>query len=315
MKQRKEKRTERSLLLLSALMMGIVALGGIVTGLWSGSQAILLDGIFSVAAILIKILMMVTSDLTRRESSRQFQFGYWQLEPVVMLVEGVFTMIIVIYAFGAGIASFMAGGHKMSFGLATYYAAFFTIADWLFYQYVRKANEKVKSYLVHYDNVSWFVDASLATGLLISFALAWAMQYTRFAWLGVYVDPAIMLILAVQMIPPALKIIIPSVKQLLGVAPEELHIHVQAVMDEYMERYGFSDYVSSVQAFGKEKIIEIDILVDTNYPIQGVAALDKIRNEINESLGYAPHEVWLTISFTTTKDWMARDYEIAEAQS
>ncbi|MCH4178970.1 MAG: cation transporter [Megasphaera sp.] len=305
--------TERNLLLLSAIMMSIVAIGGITAGLWSGSQAIFLDGIFSVAAVFIKMLMMVTSNLTRRESSRQFQFGYWQLEPVVMLVEGVFTMFIVVYAFNAGVMCLLAGGHKMSFGVAAYYAAFFTVADWAFYYYVRQTNKKVKSYLVHYDNVSWFVDASLATGLLISFTVAWAMQYTKFAWIGVYIDPVIMLILSVQMIPPTLKIIIPSVKQLLGVAPQDVHTHVQNVMDEYMEQYRFNDYVSSVQAFGREKVIEIDILVDKDYPIQGVAALDRIRDEISKSLGYPPHEIWLTISFTTTKEWMAQDYEIAKA--
>jgi predicted Co/Zn/Cd cation transporter (cation efflux family) len=53
--------------------------------------------------------------------------------------------------------------------------------------------------------------------------------------------------------------------------------------------------------------------VDKDYPIQGVAALDRIRDEISKSLGYPPHEIWLTISFTTTKEWMAQDYEIAKA--
>lgn len=313
MGRKKAHREEKRLLVLSASMMGIVAIGGTVTGILSDSQAILLDGIFSFAAIIIKVLMMVTSDLTRRESSRQFQFGYWQCEPVVMLLEGLFTVFIVIYALGAGIAGIFSGGHTMSFQLAFYYAAFFTIADWLFYFYVHHTNKKVQSYLVYYDNVSWFVDASLATGLLVSFGLVRIMEQTRFAYLGVYVDPVIMIVLALQMILPAMKILTPAVKQLLGVAPVELHNHVQQVMDAAMKRYHFSDYVSSVQVFGRAKIIEIDILLPKDYPVQSVVALDMIRNEIDASLGYSRYEKWVTISFTTTKDWMAKDYDLAEA--
>jgi predicted Co/Zn/Cd cation transporter (cation efflux family) len=306
------KRSEKQILVLSAAMMGLVAVGGTVTGILSNSQAILLDGIFSFVAIIIKVLMMITSELTQRESSKRFQFGYWQCEPVVMLLEGVFTLLVVVYAFYAGVAGLWEGGHMMSFGIATYYAGFFVIADWAFYFYVRHVNKKVQSYLVHYDNVSWFVDATLATGLLISFALAWCMQFTRFAYLGVYVDSLIMIVLAVQMVPPALKILSPSVKQILGIAPIELHNHVQSIMDQYMDRYGFSDYVSSVQAYGRAKIIEIDILLPRNYPIQNVAELDQIRNEIDKSIGYPVYEKWVTISFTTTKSWMARDYELEE---
>ena len=309
-----EKRNEERILIQSAAMMGLVAVGGLVTGVLSNSQAVLLDGIFSIIAVFIKVLMLATARLTRRESSKQFQFGYWQFEPVVMMVEGIFDLIVVVYAFMAGVMSFRAGGHAMSFSIAIYYAAFFVAADMAFYLYVRKANEKAKSYLVHYDNISWLIDAVLASGLLVSFVVAWSLQFTPYARWGVYVDPLIMIALAVQMVPPAFKILIPAVKQILGVAPMELHDHVQEVMDRFMEQYGFRDYVSSVQAYGRAKIIEIDILLPVDYPVQTVTELDRIRNEIDKAIGFRPFEKWVTISFTATKKWMARDYELEEAR-
>lgn len=310
-----EKRSEERILLQSAAMMALVAVGGLVTGVLSNSQAVLLDGIFSIVAVFIKVLMMATARLTQRESSKQFQFGYWQFEPVVMMVEGVFDLIVVGYAFVAGVASFMAGGHMMSFSIAIYYAAFFVVADSLFYLYVRRANRKVKSYLVHYDNISWLIDAVLASGLLISFVLAWCLQFTSYAALAMYVDPLIMIVLAVQMIPPALKILVPAIKQILGVAPMELHNHVQQVMDQFLAEYKFKDYVSSVQEYGRAKIIEIDILLPVDYPIQSVWALDSIRNKIDNAIGFPAYEKWVTISFTSTKRWMAKDYELEETEA
>lgn len=308
------QRQEQRLLEQSAIMMTLVAVGGIATGVLSNSHAILVDGVFSVIAVLIKLLMIATSRLTSRETSKKFQFGYWQFEPLVLFTEGSFTLLVVFYAFFSGLLSIVNGGNPIQFDFAIVYALFFTIADGVYYGYVRHINKKLKSNLVHFDNVSWFVDCMLSAGLLVSFVLAEMLTYTPYAWLDRYVDPAILIVLSVQMVPTALKILIPSVKQILGVAPQELHEHVQKVMDEFIIRYDFKDYVSSVQEYGNTKIIEIDILVPKTYEVCQVVELDRIRNEIDEAIGFPQYQKWLTITFTTTRKWMAKDYLLDEEE-
>lgn len=83
-------------------------------------------------------------------------------------------------------------------------------------------------------------------------------------------------------------------------------------MDRFMEKYSFKDYVTSVQAYGNSRIIEIDILVPKKFPYQTIAELDRIRNEIDEEIGGNPTEKWVTISFTATRKWMAKDYLLDE---
>ena len=82
------KQIEQRLLLQSALLMLLVAVSGTVTGVLTGSAAVLLDGIASFIAVIIKIMMIITSKLIARETSKRFQFGYWQFEPLVLLLEG-----------------------------------------------------------------------------------------------------------------------------------------------------------------------------------------------------------------------------------
>ena len=41
--------------------------------------------------------------------------------------------------------------------------------------------------------------------------------------------------------------------------------------------------------------------------------LDAIRNEIDEAIGGRAEEKWVTITFTATKRWMAKDYLLDEA--
>ena len=75
-----------------------------------------------------------------------------------------------------------------------------------------------------------------------------------------------------------------------------------------MEKYNFKDYVSSVQVYGNTRIIEIDIQFLRTSHIRQIAEIDAIRNEIDQEIGGNPTEKWVTISFTGTRKWMAKDY-------
>ena len=182
----------------------------------------------------------------------------------------------------------------------------------IYYLYVRRINKSLQSNLIKFDNVSWYVDALLEAAILISFVVAIMLEGTAYADWAAYIDPIVLIVLAVQMIPSAFRIIIPSVKQVLGWAPTSLHNEVQEIMDRFMEKYNFKDYVSSVQVYGNTRIIEIDILVRKNFPYQTIAEIDAIRNEIDQEIGGNPTEKWVTISFTGTRKWMAKDYLLEE---
>ncbi len=303
---------EQRLLWQSTGLMALVAVAATLMGILSNSQAILLDGIFSFVAVLIKLMMLATSKLISKETSRRFQFGYWQFEPLVLIVEGSFTLIVVVYAFALAIISLLHGGHAMDFGLGIYYALFFAVAEWAYYFYVKRVNKKLKSNLIHFDNISWSIDAMLTSSILLSFVVAYFVEQTEWAHYTKLVDPLIILFLSIQMTPSALKILIPSVKQIIGVAPRDLHDEVQTVMDDFMKRYRFRDYVTSVQQYGNMRMIEIDILLSKHHDIQTVVDADKIRAEIDEALGGRHVEKWLTITFTTTRRWMASDYDLEE---
>lgn len=306
--------TEQRLLWQSAGLMGLIAVAATWFGLLTNSHAILIDGIFSFVAVIIKILMIMTSRLTTRESSKKFQFGYWQFEPLVLAAEGGFTLIIVVYAFLNGMISLFSGGNAMNFGLAIIYALTFTFANMGYYLYVHRVNRKLKSSLIHFDNMSWLVDACFAASLFISFGLAYLLERTQYVHYGVFVDPVILIILSLTMMPVALNILGPAVRQVLGMAPEGLHEKVHEVMDDFMVRYRFKDYVSSVQRYGKIAFIDIDILIPKSYPIQEVGDLDRIRDEIDKALGGKSVRKWLTITFTTSRRWMAQDYELLEEE-
>ncbi|MDU5734329.1 MAG: cation transporter [Veillonella sp.] len=292
---------EQKLLMQSVGLMALVAVSGTIMGIVTGSSAVLLDGVFSFVDVVIKIMMLMTAKLVARETSKRFQFGYWQFEPLVLAVEGFFILLIVLYALSSGITDLLSGGRHVDFGPAIFYAIFFTVAD-------------TQSNLIKFDNVSWYVDALLEAAILISFVVATMLESTEYARWATYIDPIVLIVLAVQMVPSAFRIIVPSMKQILGWAPTSLHNEVQEIMDRFMEKYNFKDYVTSVQVYGNTRIIEIDILVPKSFPYQTIAEIDAIRNEIDQEIGGNPTEKWVTISFTGTRKWMAKDYLLDEEE-
>lgn len=311
MEYMENQRLEQRLLWQSAGLMMLVGIVATIVGALTNSYAILLDGIFSFVAFLIKLLMLITSKLITKGNSRSFQFGYWQFEPLVLIAEGSFTLIVVVYAFSTGLTSLLNGGHETNFGIAIYYAMFFTLADYGYYIYVKRINRTLQSNLVHFDNISWSIDAALTAGLLISFFVAYLLNFTSYKAYTRYVDPLVLMAIAIQMIPSALRILVPSVKQIIGVAPKDLHKEVQTVMDDFMRIYHFRDYVTSVQQYGNMEIIDIDILLKRD-SIMTVAEMDMLRLEIDEALGGKDVEKWLTISFTAGRRWMTRDYDAVD---
>jgi cation diffusion facilitator family transporter len=298
-------RGEQSLLKQSTILMFAVAIAGIVTGVVSGAQSILFDGFFSLIATAIKVLMLITAKLIAKKSNDRFQFGYWHLEPMVLLIEGSFLFLIAIYAFLNGVFGIINGGREVELGLVIIYAAVFTVIEFGYFFYVRYRNRTLKSSLIQFDNISWLVDAMLSVGLLISFLAALLLKSQGYDEWAVYVDPLILILLALSMLAPAFKILRPALRDVLGIAPDQLDDKVREVMDAAQAKHGFDDYVSYVQKHGRARFIEIHVVLPADYPVDNVATLDKLREEISTGLGKPDAARWLTISFTGDRKWVA----------
>jgi cation diffusion facilitator family transporter len=298
-------RGEQALLKQSTVLMFAVAIAGIVTGFISGAQSILFDGFFSLIATFIKILMLITAQLIAKQSNQRFQFGFWHLEPMVLLIEGSFLLLIAIYAFLNGVFGILNGGREIELGFVIVYAAVFSVVEFAYFFYVRHRNRTLKSSLIQFDNISWLVDAMLSVGLLVSFICALLLKHYGHGQWAVYVDPAILILLALSMLPPALKILRPALRDVLGIAPDQLDEKVRGVMEQAKLAHGFDDYISYVQKHGRARFIEIHIVLPADYPLQNVATLDELREEISAQLGQADSARWLTISFTGDRKWIA----------
>jgi predicted Co/Zn/Cd cation transporter (cation efflux family) len=289
---------EARLLQFSVAATVVIALLGVLFGLLARSPAILFDGFFSLLDAAITWLTLAVARLVASEGSARFQYGFWHLEPLVILLKASVLIFLVAFAFLGAINSMLKGGYEPEFGIALAYAAVVAAICFVMWWWMRGHAERIDSGLVRLDVKSWLMSALVTTALLIAFGLALALEGTEAEWLVSYVDPAVLALLSLVLLPMPFREARESLTEILGLSPPEIDAHVRAVMADFVARHGFPAFRSYVSKAGRARFIEISVLVPGSLTLP-VAEIDAFRDEIGEAIGDPGPDRWLTIVFTS----------------
>jgi predicted Co/Zn/Cd cation transporter (cation efflux family) len=290
---------EARLLKFSILATIVIALLGVLFGLLARSPAILFDGFFSLLDAAITWLTLVVAQLVASQGNRRFQYGYWHLEPLVILLKASVLIFLAAFAFLSSLNSILKGGYEPEFGLGMIYASVVALIAYTLWWWMRGHAMRIDSGLVWLDVKAWLMSALITSALLVAFALAMALRGTSWDWLIRYVDPAILALLSLALIPMPFREAREALAETLVITPTELDAHVRAVMDEFIARRGFAAYESYVSKSGRGRFIEISILVPASLTL-AVSDYDDMRSEIGDAIGEGGPDRWLTIMFTSS---------------
>lgn len=289
---------EASLLRLSIWATLLISALGVLFGLLSGSLAILFDGLFSLADAGVTWLMLVVARLVAQESNQKFQYGYWHLEPLVVALKAAVLMTLVVFGFLGALQSIQAGGHTPDLGPAIGYAAVVVVICVATWFWMWRQNDRIGSALVALDMKAWAMSGVITAALLLAFLAAMAMRGTALEHLIPYVDPAILAILSLAILPVPWKDARLAFRDIFGIVPQQLDTHVHVVMDAFVETHGFAGYESYVTATGRARFIEISVLAKPGMPPRTIEHFDELRAEIGDAIGDRGPDRWLTIVFT-----------------
>ena len=289
---------EARILAVSLAATVVVAGGGILCGVLSGSTAILFDGLFSSIDVVMTAATLHVARLLVRQADRRFQFGYWHFEPLVLAFNSCVLTLLCAYAFFNAVLGLIAGGHAISFGTALLYTGSVSVLCAAMYLYQRRSNESVKSEFVRLDMHSWLISGVITGALLVAFAAGAAMQGTDLDYLIPFIDPAVLALLAPLLIVTPIATARSAFRDIFLMAPQNLDLEIKQAMDEIVRRRGFSGYSSSLAKVGRADFLEVCVLLPAGYALGTVESLDAMRREIATALGGAGNERWLTIMFT-----------------
>ncbi|MBR0650767.1 cation transporter [Roseomonas terrae] len=305
-------RTEQDVLKTSIGATILVAASGIFFGIVSGSSSIafdgaysLMDAVMSVLALIVARLIMgyATDTIAPSRLRDRFSVGFWHLEPIVLGVNGLLLMGVSAYALINAVGSLLAGGNPLLFDYAIIYAAVTLAACVAMASFAKRANRSIRSEFIALDATAWMMSAGITAALLVAFIGGQLVQGTRFDWVTPYIDPAVLALVCLVLIPLPVPVVRRALEDILLMTPDGLRAHVDAVAADAVRQHGFESYRAYVARVGRSTQIDLYFVVPSGMPARTMEAWDRLRSEISERVGEESPNRWLTIVFTADEGW------------
>jgi cation diffusion facilitator family transporter len=295
------EQTALTVSIVASATIGVMGIGG---GLMIGSRAIMFDGMYGFVDVMLTLGSLAVSKLVTREPSPQFQFGYWHLEPMVGVVQSAILATACLYGVVNAILGLMSGGYDVAFGYGTIWAGVMSVLGMAMAAYINWRARAQRSLLLEVDYRGWLLSGVLSLALLASYGIAiWLKDSAHREWVP-YIDPLMLLLLSIALLPMPVKILFDAMREVLEVAPTELDLQVRVVMDELVRNRGFLKYSSYVSQVGRVRFVEIHILVPRGFRVDTVDAVDSLRREVEARLDATWPHLWLTVDMTANPEWI-----------
>ncbi|WP_324017860.1 cation diffusion facilitator family transporter [Aeromonas hydrophila] len=296
-------RTEKQALTLSLFGCITFAIFGIGYGLFVGSNAIMLDGIFTLFSMGMTGLGLITAYLVTRPSDARFQYGYAHFEPIANVINGTIILLLCLAALYNGLTTLLAGGREIDLGHALIYAIVSTFFCGIIYRVEADVAERVNSELVRVDSKEWLVDTLLSTTLLIGFVVAIGLDAIGYGHYNRYIDPVLVSLLALCATLIPIKVLGRNLREVLKIAPKgDVSRLVASEVEALRLRHGIECY-SHLAKSGRRFDLELNILVapGQEWPVE---RQDALRQELWSRLGDTLGDAWLSVCFTREKRWL-----------
>jgi predicted Co/Zn/Cd cation transporter (cation efflux family) len=303
---------ERGVLRISIAVTVFVAAFGIIFGLLSRSFSIMFDGVYalvdaSMSLLALVVVNLITSYATETRLSRRlrerFTFGFWHLEPMVLGLNGMLLIGVGCYAFINAVSSLLAGGHELRFGFAIIYAVVTFVACVAIAVVETRANRLIGSDFIKLDVRAWVMSGGITAALLIAFCLGYLVQGTPWAWISPYIDPAVLTLVCLVIIPLPVSSVQQALSEVLLVTPAAMMASVEEVAETIVKKYGFESYRAYVAKVGRARQIELYFIVPPGMPARRMEDWDAIRDEVGDAIGDDTPDRWLTVVFTGDPEW------------
>lgn len=290
----------------------LVAMFGIIVGVISGSSSIAFDGAYSLmdagmsllALIVARLITAYTNDTIRSSKLRnRFSVGFWHLEPIVLGANGMLLIGVSVYALITAIGKLVAGGNRLLFDYALIYAVVTLVACIGMAIFGRRANRIIRSDFIALDVTAWMMSAAITAALLIAFIGGLLIEGTSLEWLAPYIDPAVLALVCVVLIPMPVSTVRRALSDVLLMTPDSLRSHVEAVATRTVARHGLRSYRAYVAKVGRSTQIELYFIVPAGLAPRSIESWDAIRDEVGDAIGDESPNRWLTVVFTADEAW------------
>lgn len=286
----------------SAVAFSVVGIG---IGVWTHSQMVLFDGMYSFVSVLLSSFSFFAIGFINKEDTKAYPFGKGSIEPLVVIVKYIVLTLLIVQSFFSALMVVRSGGRIIPFGVGFVYSFLSTVGCYVVYDLLKKNNTQNPSPLIDAEKNQWAVDTLISLGVFSGFLLTVVLQrFALFPSFVPYADSMMVLLVTAIFMPVPIKEIRHALRQLVGKKPkDEAFPRLEKKVKAIQEDYEMADAVIRFTRVGRTLRLEIDFVVSSTTPIESIAQQDAIRQEIADVLEETG-TLWLTISFTEQRKWV-----------
>lgn len=302
MKKENRARKEQKALRISlygVIFFVVLALGFAV---YTKSDAILFDGIYSLISFATALLTLKVAKLAERPDDDTFHFGYTTLEPTLNLFKSLVIIIACVYAAIEALKRLLAGGTEAEYGWAVVYGVLATVGCFVVAIIMRKLGRDTRSDLVNVESKSWLMDALLSGSVLLGFILAWSLAKFGYAQYAPYVDPILLMTLVVLALPIPGKILLVSLREVIVMAPApEVVDEIEARLLPTLIDVPHDEVEFRVNKRGRNTYVLVHVIVSDAFVVAHIDELDAIRRNSAKVLKEWNPQIVMDILFVRDK--------------
>jgi len=287
--------------ILGALFMAGLGIGFAIL---TSSDAVLLDGLFSLIGFAIGLVSLRVATLVRRPDDELYHFGYAAYEPMLNLTKGLLMAFVTIFALVSAVEIVLHGGREIQAGWASVYAWIAAAGCFTIAIRQRVLARRTASPLLVVDSKNWLIDGLMSVAVGVAFLVAIFLVDTSYAYLLPYADPAVVIVLVVLSLPIPFKIIRDNWKQMLGRAPDEaLQRKAREAVARVFDPSEEYDTKIRMDQLGRLTYLQLYVVIKGSLD-PDVDRLDGCRTEVHDALKGDFDNLALDVIFTRDPRWV-----------
>lgn len=291
------------LVMLGDLMMAIF---GLVFFYLTYSQAILMDGVYPFVDMVAGLLTLRVVSLMAQQANQSQPFGYAIFEPVMNFIKGILILLVILLGLYASIKAIILGGHHIEADIAVFYSVIATVINFLLAYVLYRINQTAQSSMIEVDLQGWIVGGILSVAVGLSFlAVIWLESAGYDEWVP-YMDPLVLLVLIVMMLPMPLKILKENGLQIIGRSDNAEHLaQLHQITSAVFAQVPVEDIKLRALKEGRMIYVQAYVQLKSQAPFD-LEQQDEYRKVLYQQLKQTNDYLSLDVIYTAQPIWIAR---------
>ena len=249
------------------------------------SYALMMDGIFDSAELLMMGPFLVLVPLLYKPVNERHPYGYSQVESFFLIIKYSVLLTLMLLLINTNVHVIMSGGNRVNPSMIAVYEMLLGAASVFMYFMLAHISRKYESPTVHAELYLWKTDIVGSCGIAVAFLAQYVLGDTVLAAFAPYMDSAVAIVMSVLLLREPVSEIVRGFKQMLLFSPpEDVMRRVHEVVNKNLEGLPYRATFIDVIQTGRKTWIEVYLKENLDTSLIDVRHWTKMREYVIEDL-------------------------------